>query len=354
MTSCEIIAVTFLLVPVPILAQIGNATDGCSTCDITLEHVATLGRPEDPVALSRITEYAVGPDGKIVAFRTYAPGVVTMYSDSGRYSRSFGRAGRGPGEFGANPLSVSLHIDSDGRVHIIEGDRHTVVERGLDSLVRTNRVPANFIDALPLDGDRTVVTTRGGGGGHPSQVQIIDADGRVSPIVSSPSGDPAVRYLAPSRNGGFWVAHRDRYLVEEYDREGARVRTLARDHDWFEPLEAGTPPPAAFSRPTLLDLYEDESGRLWLLIRVPEPDRERRERALGSGQVRLDALDWSAVQDTRIEVLDLETGELLASTSFDQALRLLEGGYVLGRSELPSGLLQAHVSRLSLRQNGGK
>ena len=107
---------------------------------------------------------------------------------------------------------------------------------------------------------------------------------------------------------------------------------------------------APFSTPTFARLWQDPGNRLWAVIKVPDAEQEKARAAVGQHQ-RLDHLDWDAVQDTRIEVIDPVSGRLLATRRFEQVLVLLNNGFVAQRRQTPEGLVQVVISTLSLRTN---
>jgi hypothetical protein len=120
-------------------------------------------------------------------------------------------------------------------------------------------------------------------------------------------------------------------LFTRTDAEGTLLRALVGDREWFVPwTESVTPrePADGPPSPNLFDLSLDAEGRLWVLIGV-------------AGDAWQEAFDWDArdghgyprlhdddrrhnYRDTILEVIDLETGGLLARERFHRAI----GGFV--------------------------
>ena len=66
---------------------------------IRITRVATLGKSPDTVSLSRMSKAAMDSQGRFYVTPTFSRGQIAMYDRRGRFVRSFGRRGRGPGEF---------------------------------------------------------------------------------------------------------------------------------------------------------------------------------------------------------------------------------------------------------------
>lgn len=321
----------------------------CPRCTVTLTPIVTLGDLNDEVALKHDSRLAVDPvRERIYAVQTYVPGSVVMYDFAGDIIGTFGRAGEGPGEFGTSSIGVNLSLDDHGNVHVTEYGRRTVLEPELSGLLLTHPLRTRFDDILVLpDGEllgaatvlRVVLDTH--------RFVLKDSLGAELDRFQEMPEEPAATMLARSHGEGFWAPHLHEYRIDRCTLDGSIDRTIRRTASWFSPygLDETGPP---FSRPTFGRAFEDEDGRLWTLVRVPAADQETADSILESGSVRLDELDWSSVQDTRIEVLDPQTGELLATFRSERALTLLDGGFVTDRIISPEGLIQFIVYHLSI------
>lgn len=70
--------------------------------------IGTLNGPEE-YAFASIVGLTVGPDGSIYVLERNPP-IVRQYTSSGRFVRTFGRQGQGPGEF-AGPEAIAISKD---------------------------------------------------------------------------------------------------------------------------------------------------------------------------------------------------------------------------------------------------
>lgn len=341
-----------MMMPATVPAQVEIVVSdeiACPRCEITLRPIATIGKLEDRVALGVLSEFAVDPHGRIYAALTYLPGALVMYDWEGNLLDTFGRTGRGPGEFSTSSLNFHLLIDRAGDLQVIEAGRRTTVRAGLTAAVRTHPLGQSFDGVAALDNGQLLLTSSTlRRARDPHRFVLLDSVGgvvrRFGAMPTDPDASPI--FLAPADSIGFWAPYLWEYRVERYDPAGTLQLVIMREADWF-PAPDPDSRVRPFSRPTFGKVYDAGNGRLWTAVRVPAADRARADAALQETQ-RLDQLDWDAVQDTRLEVIDTRTGRLLASAAFDEALRFLDNGYIVQLRETPEGLIQAIVSAVSL------
>ena len=125
---------------------------------------------------------------------------------------------------------------------------------------------------------------------------------------------------------GFWAVPRNSYAIERWSVQGKRERVLERRAPWFEPYEDHTDltiGPDDPPRPQVMSLFQDQNGLRWTFVIVPDPDWrqglvERRDPQHGTYYAYE---SYDRVFDTRIEVMDPSTGDLVASHRFNDALR---------------------------------
>jgi hypothetical protein len=324
-----------------------NDEVACPECEIKLTPIATLGRLDEEVSLSLLSTFAVDAERRhIYAAQTHTPGTIVLYDWDGRLVSTFGRVGGGPGEFGASPLNFRLLLDERGYVHVLDSGRRTVIGPGLSEFVRTHRVPFAFAYAAVLRDARLLLTASALRTLNAPRYALLDSLGaeirRFGPSPENMGPVNAVR----AADGGFWSPYLWRYQIDRYGPDGSLELIVRRDADWFAQYGLDDSPPA-FSRPTFARAWEDGEGRLWTAVRVPDVNRERAQSAV-TAEMRLDQVDFNAVQDSRIEVIDPASGVLLATRLFDNILHLVDGGFVIELVETPEGLVQAVVSTLSL------
>jgi hypothetical protein len=81
-------------------------------CGVELARVATLGAPAGPGYVGRPKDLVQRSDGIFVLVDRADQDEVKFYAADGRYLRSFGRRGNGPGEFSTINLIALLPGDS--------------------------------------------------------------------------------------------------------------------------------------------------------------------------------------------------------------------------------------------------
>lgn len=133
--------------------------------------------------------------------------------------------------------------------------------------------------------------------------------------------------------GTIWLAPRQSYRLQEWDRHGLKVRELVRTAAWFPDSRGGvvsaTKPPPVHIRAIDVDTL---NNHMWVFVAVVDPLWKlgiRREESHEGTWYRV--FEWETVFDTQIEVIDLTTNSLLASTRVPQVI-----GYVPRRGEVAS------------------
>jgi hypothetical protein len=133
------------------------------------------------------------------------------------------------------------------------------------------------------------------------------------------------------------------YVVEEWRLDGTLVRRLERDPVWFDAwlqrrgVSASEPP-----QPLLRGVHQDDRGRLVVLATVAAEnwreglEREDDQRGERSVRVRNPEL----LYDSWLDVIDAETGRLIASQRLPQYLVGFTNrgdlvGYRTGAADIP-------------------
>jgi hypothetical protein len=119
----------------------------------------------------------------------------------------------------------------------------------------------------------------------------------------------------------FWVAPQNRYTLELWDTSATKRRQIQRAAPWFEPWFGSIDPTKTRPKPQVKGIAEDAAGRLWvnLLIAdaswVPVPPRAPST-----------AIDPNKLFDSRIELIDPRSGQLLAFLVVPEVLVNVRGG----------------------------
>ena len=111
-----------------------------------------------------------------------------------------------------------------------------------------------------------------------------------------------------------WHGQRSQLLLEEWHVDDGLVRRITGELHWLRQqstAERGPPPPH------ILSFGVDAGDRLWLIVRVPDPEW-RSVQPRGSEGLIVDE-DMSKYFDTRIDVFDLRARRHLGSVQWDES-----------------------------------
>jgi hypothetical protein len=128
------------------------------------------------------------------------------------------------------------------------------------------------------------------------------------------------------------ATHFSDFLFGEFDFLSGRPRRLflLTDRDW----RSNAPTAAGGVNPGIMDARVDTEGRLWLLVRVGDPNWEevveRRRPGLGRGMPPQIG-DKNGYWDSVVEVIDLNSRRVLARERYPQFfVQFLESGELVG------------------------
>ena len=261
---------------------------------------------------------------------------ILLWDSDGSFLRSYGSRGDGPGEFaGAGDL---LLFPGHGDSLFVVDDRNTwsVFDSDL-SFARS------FRGLYSGRSERTVHITPAGqvlttgpvmAGGQGNSFHIMGLDGTIqghTGPMSLPAGlpddghYPRVSAYNP-RSNTVWVAPPDgapgAMVLEERTRDGQLLRTIRREAPWFP--EGGYPPTDDTTEPplpTYVLLHMDGDGLLWIAFTIRSDDWRPPGRMSAPLQGASRDMDRIRTQyDSRMEVIDVEAGEVLASMIIDDPL----------------------------------
>lgn len=320
---------SWAVVTVPALAACISDTSGqdvlirgdtasCARCRLILEERVALGSGSaflDP-GVSEPNGVVRATDGSYYLVHAFDLTRIQVYDAAGRYTRSIGRGGRGPGEF-----LMIRHLRGDGRcaLHVLDPRNARWTVMGPDGRVlREATLGLNPRSIAMLEDGNLIAAgqfrTRDRVG---YLFHVIDTAGQVvhsfdeHPYrldASSPQ-----RAVAPASSHTFWAAHATEYRLDEWRTNGERVRSIVRDASWFRPhLSARTYTSPVPQQPRIDWIHRDREGLLWVFVRV----QDARFRETQTGEFGFDGrLD--RFYDTVVEVLDPGAGRVIASNRFD-------------------------------------
>lgn len=310
-----------------------RTSEQCRACTITLVHEATIGGDDDEDLLAFSDVWARDRSGRFYVHEGVGGGGDLMvFQSPGRYQRTIGRRGEGPGEFefvyGVSPWP-------NDTVYVLDAGNHrlTVLDSTL-TFVRSARVPvvwntgARFI---PLTRDRGITN-----GVIPSlsrfgqPFHVLGTDGAVSrsfgyvpETITPATRSHWLRRPIAVVNGRLFAAFRWAFAVEEWTLEGEHLRTLRRTVKWFQPHESedGFVTPSEPPKPRLVDVHAyGEENLLWVLLLVPDPNwKKGLEEYEGPDGPGARPRSPELVYDTVVELWDVRTASLLSTARFDDA-----------------------------------
>lgn len=317
-----------------------TADAGCRDCRIEVSPAVALGDDDGDGTIDHSESMVVRDSrGHFVVAGSYATSL-KVFDRSGRFIRTVGRDGQGPGEFrGVGSIDV---LPGDTLVVFDWGtSRYSLFSRDYEYLATAPLPLMPERDAVALeDGEfvfaRAIHTAKERG----QPLHRVSRDGKLARSFGSSSGEfrPDVPYqlsraIGRSRGAQMWSALRTSYQVDLLDaRAGMVVRTFVRDVPWFPPGIAPAPRGRAEDltpKPFIYDVDEDPSGLLWVLIAVPDPQwRTAVSSAPPGGHATV--TDDHAYRDVVIEVIDPARGVVLATTRMKERVTQFIGAGMIG------------------------
>lgn len=308
----------------------------CAGCTIERRAVLTIAGLDEP-NVGPYTAVAHDSRGRwLLGTMDKSPGNVAVYDSSGAFLRRFGRKGEGPGELQGVGVMVATRGDT---VHVFDNylRRHTVFSPTYQYL-RSSALPGYVLDAVELSDGSLVVNAdfpRPNSVGLP--LHKLDAAGRIVhsfgaevPVYRSDATYLLNRALSVAEGNRVWSAPGPRYEPGLWSLT-EKVVEVRREVAWFPPqISVVSPGRAQRPSPWVTGVWSEGGQRLWIKLQVPDANwRPRPQEVIAMGE-RAPPIEWDREYDTIVEVIDIRTGQLLASQRFDQYLRyLLPGGYAV-------------------------
>ena len=315
--------------PTPAQSQITLA-EADPPFHLALESVVIIGDSDGPGIIGKPADVQQRKNGEWVVTDHYNFSEIKFFSFEGFWVRTIGRRGQGPGEF---ETAWFLHVTPDDGLAVVDIGLLRVtdlfpsleVKASRPITIRPNRMvflKDNFTLVAGLHFGRRSV-------GLP--LHVLDSDGT---IVRSFGADPPIKEASDpfavwrtlSVGGGpeVWAAPLTRYMVEKWTTDGVRLKAFEREVTWFQPhneygLRSGRDHPPG---PGVHALFEDDEGRLWTAIHVPDEHWEDAyERGFDPyGREAERVKDQNLFFDTVIEVIDTDLGTVLGSVRMDAAV----------------------------------
>lgn len=320
----------------------------CPSCTIEFVESARIDGDRDTfgVVARDALRTAFFSSGRFVVASAQNDGTLLWYGADGTLEKVDEREGQGPGEFqGISHIAVvddTLTVLSAGRLTRLTAE---------GEVVETHRVDVGAQRAV-IGRDAILMNAFDGASGGYTILEL-DRQGRVTrrfPAVTEGLETLAafrVR-VTPHAGGGFWTAHMNRYRIDRWSPDGELTQTLRRSALWFEDwrLEDWSRPRPDPVPPQVASIYEDPSGRIWVVTFVTDedftPDLDQdRDHVRPSDHPQLDAV---------VEVIDPVAGTVIARQRWPGMVSgFLESGHVAMYEATRVGAQTIRYGKLEVR-----
>lgn len=300
----------------------------CASCTVSLQPVATLGDEQGDGVLSLQLVISRDARGRYWVGHQGAPGQISIFGPDGRFQRTVGRSGGGPGEFRRiwrfAPLRDGMMVYDDF------AKRSTVFD--LSFRLQGTRTAAETPYSVMLRPDRSGVMSAViprpeviGFTLHTLDSSGARVDSYAQPNLPYREGfrELFLRVLSPAaETTGFWAARRLEYSFEKCSFGSQSCTTYLRSAPWFSGPDIGlltrrnmgSDPP----HPVLAGVWQADAKTLWTVSWVPDPRWKSAVVPMNAREHRV--TDFNRYYDTVIEQIDLSTNRVLATAKMDQVL----------------------------------
>jgi hypothetical protein len=323
--------------------------------EIVVDTLAVLGDPDGPGILASENVYITADArGRYFVFALPYP-VIQEYDDAGRFVRSIGREGDGPGEF---RWPQAVHVDDAGRVHVADG-----VHQRLTSLTGDGSAPRTLplsplnpgFELTAITPDSLLLTGYGLSSelaGEP--LHVVSWEGGVERSFGASRGleqgsDPVelVRSIHSVSADTLWVAPMDEYRIERWSLDGELRAVFLGDGSIGFDREELDEVRGLRPRTVLSAVRQDASGLVWVKLHVPRADWKD---VVGAADE--EELSDLRLTDTLLEVVDPASGTVVASRRLPGRHTRFFGDHQIGEIAINPQDLSVEVLVLSLGLQG--
>ncbi len=296
----------------------------CPPCELRLSRVLELSSRAGVYTPSMTSMLARFSNGSFILSPLAVNPQLVLFGPEGQMLSSYDKAGSGPGEFESGPWPFvgpgdTLYAVDRQRLLRFDSDLNPLDTRRMDLPVRSGLA---FLSEgrLVTDGRRRLNPTM------ISPVSILDSSGVILRSLEPTQAEHAVgiTLLAESSGGGFWLMRSNDSEIRRRSPEGELETSFEVQRQWFQEWSEFLPGEGITVRPRPYNssITEISPGRLLITTWVPE---EKWEPVSSEGTFRPTGIDWSDYYDTIFQLVDAQTGEVLASSREDKALYLVRG-----------------------------
>lgn len=315
------VALASVAIPGALGSRALNGQQPVST--VSIHRVAVLRGGGDGASLTLGSPIVRDSRGRYYAAALTNRGKIAVFDPHGRFVRTMGRQGGGPGEFiNVRRLFVSpgdslFAVDLSERISVFSPEHR---------FIRSFRVPGTVHDIAFPPGGRLILSIV-----SPANVpalMVTNRSGARVGVLGSRSDDlrDRPRLLTLADAGRVWAAFSNRYHLELLDLSGRAQRNLRRRLPWFSP-DRPERRDGRRREGSLQDIaYDAQSGFLRVLLFRenlnfrPPARAPGRPRAGEARAMRLDAAQALARYDVAVEILDPRTGRAVARANMGDRL----------------------------------
>jgi len=342
----------------------------CPKCSIVSRPVVTLGDREGPGVLEGSPAYLARDDnGRYFLTQINSrDGRAVVFDSTGANAFRLGSRGTTLGDFKfvrrVLPLGDNLLVVDPGTLRVSVLDQSARLQSSLllpdialgydiialhngHGIVVNASIPTRALAGLPLHLYRSDF----------NYVRSFTQHG--SPSFRVDQSKLLRRKLASSINGtSFWTARQYEYKAQLLDLNGRVLRALAPTRSWFPADSNGDLKTARGEAPSpeIVGLREVKEGFLWVFMLVPDSNwrRAMRSRKIVRGRDTATVNEWPDLDtrfDTVIELFDIRTLALVASTRLPQAVTMIvDDDQVASTRYHSNGVAYVQVWRVELHR----
>lgn len=339
---------TVVVLPSSVAGQQRMVVRGEPLSSLTARRVLAIGSLNEDNAVIGMGSTSRDSKGRYFHNAIQEPYRIRIYDRSGTLVDSLGTRGGGPGEFEViygllhGPADTLIVFDNvAGRVTRVAPDGSLAGTGRLG--IQSWRGPAIYLgDGRFVFSARIATRERAGYPIHVANLggEIVASFGTLQPVYRRDQPYLDRRVIGRAPNGGVWSAHFSRYRMELWDAQLQLRRTVDRDVDWFETWEEAATlrvPRDQPPRPYIRAVQQDSSERLWVVLAVAGDhwaEAVGEDLVTPTGVRTFRVTDPTTYRHTVVEVIDLRTGRLLASTRLAiDFVRFFPDGQILSYRE---------------------
>jgi hypothetical protein len=308
---------------------------------ISVVRVATIGADDRTGAIGDMP-FSVSRDSRGNVYLGWSGSTgVPVFDSAGKFVRTIGSKGSGPGEL----LSAANVVAGRGdTIWITDRQNARISAFSADGRFLTARPLPGMLDGLvQLSTGEMVINAVVVGKGAGKRAHVIDTAGNlirsfVDAGAGGPPDGPERFVFTPDRGtGGLVSAARSRYDIRVWSADGIVSRSVQRSPGWFV-----IRPPGKFDEgpgASLVGAAQTPDGGFLVVANTPTGGwKTWAAGAALTGDVSIKSMPMDSLFHTTIEHLDQRGDSIGAVTIPAMGLRILENGLVSTYRLLPDGL----------------